>query len=104
MMNIMREVDEDMHKDMRYGYNMLEPIEMWGLDRFGDSAVYGRIHVKTNLLTSRKSILGHPGAFFGHIWREAVAKQDPKESRPLMHGLSCIISIPWSKIDVLLAP
>ena len=43
VMNIMREVDEDMHKDMRYGYNMLEPIEMWGLDRFGDSAVYGRI-------------------------------------------------------------
>ena len=23
-------------------------------------------------------------AFFGHIWREDVAKQDPKESRPLM--------------------
>ena len=47
VMNIMREVDEDMHKDMRYGYNMLEPIEMWGLDRFGDSAVYVRARLKT---------------------------------------------------------
>ena len=47
VMNILREVDEDMHKDMRYGYNMLEPIEMWGLDRFGDSAVYIRARLKT---------------------------------------------------------
>ena len=47
VMNILKEVDEDMHKDMRYGYNMLEPIEMWGLDRFGDSAVYIRARLKT---------------------------------------------------------
>ena len=47
VMNILKEVDEDMHKDMRYGYNMLEPIEMWGLDRFGDSAVYVRARLKT---------------------------------------------------------
>jgi len=32
----------------------------------------------------RKSILGHSGAFLGYIGREAVAKQDPKEGRPLM--------------------
>ena len=47
VMNILREVDEDMHKDMRYGYNMLEPIEIWGLDRFADSAVYVRARLKT---------------------------------------------------------
>ena len=47
VMNILREVDEDMHRDMRYGYNMLEPIEVWGLDRFGDSAVYVRARLKT---------------------------------------------------------
>ena len=47
VMNILREVDADMHRDMRYGYNMLEPIEVWGLDRFGDSAVYVRARLKT---------------------------------------------------------
>ena len=47
VINILREVDEDMHKDMRYGYNMLEPIEIWGLDRFADSAVYVRARLKT---------------------------------------------------------
>ena len=47
VMNILREVDADMRRDMRYGYNMLEPIEMLGLDRFGDSAVYLRARLKT---------------------------------------------------------
>ena len=47
VMNVLREVDEDMHRDVRYGYNMLEPIEIWGLDRFGDSAVYIRARLKT---------------------------------------------------------
>lgn len=47
VMNILREVDDDMRRDMRYGYNMLEPIEMWGLDRFEDSAVYIRARLKT---------------------------------------------------------
>ena len=47
VMDILREVDEDMHKDMRYGYNMLEPIEIMGLDRFVDSAVYVRARLKT---------------------------------------------------------
>lgn len=47
VMNILREVDEDMRQDMRYGYNMLEPIEIWGVNRFGDSAVYVRARLKT---------------------------------------------------------
>lgn len=47
VMNILREVDEDMRRDMQYGYNMLEPIDILGLDRFGDSAVYIRARLKT---------------------------------------------------------
>ena len=47
VMNILRDVDDDMHRDVRYGYNMLEPIEVWGLDRFGDSSVYVRARLKT---------------------------------------------------------
>ena len=47
VIDILREVDEDMRKDMRYGYNMLEPIEVMGLDRFADSAVYIRARLKT---------------------------------------------------------
>ena len=47
VLNLLREVDEDMHKDLRYGYNMLEPIEIWGLDRFEDSAVYIQARLKT---------------------------------------------------------
>ena len=47
VMNILREVDADMHKDIRNGYNMLEPIEILGLDRFADSAMYIRARLKT---------------------------------------------------------
>ena len=47
VIGILREVDADMRQDMRYGYNMLEPIEMWGLDRFEDSAVYVQARLKT---------------------------------------------------------
>ena len=47
VIDMLREVDEDMHKDMRYGYNMLEPIEIWGLDRFEDSAMYIQARLKT---------------------------------------------------------
>ena len=47
VMEILREVDADMRRDMRFGYNMLEPIEISGLDRFADSAVYVRARLKT---------------------------------------------------------
>ena len=43
----LEEIDEDMNRDMQYGYNMLEPIEILGLDRFADSAVYVRARLKT---------------------------------------------------------
>ena len=47
VMEILRNIDADMRQDIRYGYNILEPIEIWGLDRFGDSAVYVRARLKT---------------------------------------------------------
>ena len=47
VIGILKEVDADMRQDMRYGYNMLEPIEMWGLDRFEESAVYIQARLKT---------------------------------------------------------
>ena len=47
VIDILKEVDRDMRRDMRYGYNMLEPIEIMGLDRFAESAVYIRARLKT---------------------------------------------------------
>ena len=47
VIDILKEVDEDMRNDAQYGGNMLEPIEILGLDRFGDSAVYVRARLKT---------------------------------------------------------
>lgn len=47
VIDMLKEVDADMRQDMRYGYNMLEPIEIWGLDRFEDSAVYVQARLKT---------------------------------------------------------
>ena len=47
VIDILKKVDEDMRRDMRYGYNMLEPIEILGLDRFADSAMVIRARLKT---------------------------------------------------------
>lgn len=47
VIEILKEIDEEMRQDTGYGYNMLEPIEILGLDRFGDSAVYVRARLKT---------------------------------------------------------
>lgn len=47
VMEILRAIDGEMREDIRYGYDMLEPIEIWGLDRFADSAVYVRARLKT---------------------------------------------------------
>ena len=47
VIQILKEIDEDMKRDMQYGYNMLEPIDILGLDRFADSAVYVRARLKT---------------------------------------------------------
>ena len=47
VIEILKEIDADMNRDVSYGYNMLEPIEILGLDRFADSAVYVRARLKT---------------------------------------------------------
>ena len=47
VIEILKEIDQDMNRDVQYGYNMLEPIEILGLDRFADSAVYIRARLKT---------------------------------------------------------
>lgn len=44
---ILREIDEEMRAESEYGKDMLEPIEIMGLDRFEDSAVIVRARLKT---------------------------------------------------------
>ncbi len=44
---LMREVDEAMREDPQFRYDMLEPIEIMGVDRFEDSAVIVRGRLKT---------------------------------------------------------
>ena len=44
---VMREVDESMRQDPRFRWDMLEPIEIMGVDRFEDSAVIVRARLKT---------------------------------------------------------
>ena len=44
---ILREIDEGMRRDPAYARDMLEPIEIMGLDRFEDSAVIVRARLKT---------------------------------------------------------
>ncbi len=48
VMDILREIDQDMRNAPQYRYDMLESIEILGLDRFGDSAAYIRARLKTN--------------------------------------------------------
>ena len=45
--SIMREVGEEMRGDVEIGDDVLEPIEIMGLDSFGDSAVIVRARIKT---------------------------------------------------------
>jgi len=44
---IMRDVGEDLRADAEFGGDILEPIEIMGLDRFEDSAVIVRARLKT---------------------------------------------------------
>lgn len=47
VIHILREIDADMRADPEYGKDMLEPIEIMGLDRFADSAIIVRARLKT---------------------------------------------------------
>jgi small conductance mechanosensitive channel len=44
---LLREIDEGMRHDADYGRDMLEPLEILGLERFDDSAVVIRARLKT---------------------------------------------------------
>ena len=44
---VMKEVDEEMRQDPQFRHDMLEPIEILGVDRFEDSAVIVRGRLKT---------------------------------------------------------
>ena len=48
---VMREVGADLQQDPDFGPNMLEPLEIMGLNSFGDSAVVVRARLKTRPLT-----------------------------------------------------
>jgi small conductance mechanosensitive channel len=47
VMNIIREVDEDLRADPVYGPDILEPIDVMGLDQFADSALIIKARTKT---------------------------------------------------------
>ena len=47
VMSVMREVGEDLQKDENLKDDILEPIEIFGLDRFGDSALIIKARIKT---------------------------------------------------------
>ncbi len=48
---VMREVGAELQQDPDFGPNMLEPLEIMGLNSFGDSAVIVRARLKTKPLT-----------------------------------------------------
>lgn len=47
VVEIMRQVGEDMRRDREYGQKILEPIEIFGVDHFGESAVMIKARLKT---------------------------------------------------------
>ncbi|MGB2989297.1 MAG: mechanosensitive ion channel family protein, partial [Candidatus Zixiibacteriota bacterium] len=44
---VIREVDQDLRNDPDFGGDILEPIEVFGLDQFGDSALIIKARTKT---------------------------------------------------------
>jgi small conductance mechanosensitive channel len=44
---VLKQIDEEMRKDPQYGPDILEPLEVLGLDRFSDSAIIIRVRTKT---------------------------------------------------------
>jgi small conductance mechanosensitive channel len=47
VMNLMREVGNELQKDEIFGNSIIEPIEIFGLDKFGDSALVIKARIKT---------------------------------------------------------
>ena len=47
VVEVMKEVDEDLRKDPEYGKQILQPIEVFGVDSFGASGVVIKARIKT---------------------------------------------------------
>jgi moderate conductance mechanosensitive channel len=47
VMNVMREVGDELQEDENFKDDILEPIEIFGLDQFGDSALVIKARIKT---------------------------------------------------------
>ena len=47
VMDVMRKVGEDLKNDPELGEHIIEPIEIFGVDKFGDSAVIVKARIKT---------------------------------------------------------
>ncbi len=47
VMDVMRQVGEEMQNDSEYGPLIIEPLEIFGVDQFGDSAVVIKARIKT---------------------------------------------------------
>jgi small conductance mechanosensitive channel len=47
VMSVIRQVDEDLRKDPEFGIDILEPIDILGLNEFADSAIVIRARTKT---------------------------------------------------------
>lgn len=47
VIEVLKQIDEEMRQDPEYGPDILEPIEILGLDRFADSAIIIRARTKT---------------------------------------------------------
>lgn len=50
VIGILEEIGEEMRNDPEYGKNILEPMEVFGLQKFGDSAVIIRVRMTTKPL------------------------------------------------------
>jgi small conductance mechanosensitive channel len=48
VMRVMKEVSEDLRTDEAFSQNILEPMEIFGLDQFGDSALVVKGRIKTS--------------------------------------------------------
>jgi len=47
VMKVMREVGDELQKDENFSKSIIEPIEVFGLDQFGDSAIVIKARLKT---------------------------------------------------------
>lgn len=47
VIEVIKQVDEDLRNDMAFKYDILEPIEILGLDQFADSAIIIKARTKT---------------------------------------------------------